>query len=64
MVVEISFGGLLVAALLIGSSIEAAHSIKLSIFNVEGSFLFGAVAERKGCFQQEGLQPEFNLKSR
>ncbi len=35
-----------------------ADNVKISISNVEGSFLFGAVAERKGFFAQEGLNPE------
>lgn len=39
-------------------AVARAETVKLSISNVEGSFLFGAVAERKGFFQQEGLQPE------
>ncbi len=48
------------AALIIVSlaAVARAETVKLSISNVEGSFLFGAVAERKGFFQQEGLQPE------
>src|SRR4051794_8652303 len=52
------FGALLVTAALAAGGAAAADSVKLSISNVEGSFLFGAVAERKGFFQQEGLQPQ------
>lgn len=36
----------------------AADNVKISISNVEGSFLFGAVAERKGFFAQENLNPQ------
>src|SRR3954471_3329570 len=52
------FGALRVTAALAAGGAAAADSVKLSISNVEGSFLFGAVAERKGFFQQEGLQPQ------
>jgi ABC-type nitrate/sulfonate/bicarbonate transport system substrate-binding protein len=37
---------------------SAADPVKISISNVEGSFLFGAVAARKGFFAQENLNPE------
>jgi len=50
------------AALLLFSPFAAAaagaDNVKLSISNVEGSFLFGAVAERKGFFTQENLNAE------
>ena len=36
----------------------AADNVKISISNVEGSFLFGAVAAKKGFFAQENLNAE------
>jgi ABC-type nitrate/sulfonate/bicarbonate transport system substrate-binding protein len=36
----------------------AADTVKLSISSVEGSFLFGAVAAKKGFFAQENLNAE------
>src|SRR4030095_5924092 len=36
----------------------AADSVKISISNVEGSFLFGAVAAKKGFFAEENLNAE------
>ena len=36
----------------------AADNVKISISNVEGSFLFGAVAAKKGFFSQENLHAE------
>jgi ABC-type nitrate/sulfonate/bicarbonate transport system substrate-binding protein len=41
----------------IGSA-RTADNVKISISNVEGSFLFGAVAERKGFFAQENLNAQ------
>jgi ABC-type nitrate/sulfonate/bicarbonate transport system substrate-binding protein len=41
-----------------GGTALPADSVKISISNVEGSFLFGAVAERKGFFAQENLNAE------
>jgi len=54
------FAGLAAVVLLAVSAASGARaeSVKLSMSNVEGSFLFGAVAERKGFFQQQGLQPQ------
>jgi hypothetical protein len=41
----------------------AADNVKLSISSVEGSFLFGAVAAKKGFFAQEQLTPKsFELR--
>lgn len=53
---KIFFAAALFAVSLASSA--GAETVKLSISNVEGSFLFGAVAERKGFFQEEGLQPQ------
>ena len=36
----------------------AADTVKISISNVEGSFLFGAVAAKKGFFAEENLNAE------
>ena len=36
----------------------AADAVKISISNVEGSFLFGAVAAKKGFFAEENLNAE------
>jgi ABC-type nitrate/sulfonate/bicarbonate transport system substrate-binding protein len=41
-----------------GQSTFAADNVKISISNVEGSFLFGAVAAKKGFFAQENLNGE------
>ncbi len=38
--------------------VTAADNVKLSISSVEGSFLFGAVAAKKGFFAQEQLNAE------
>jgi NitT/TauT family transport system substrate-binding protein len=37
---------------------RAADTVKISISNVEGSFLFGAVAAKKGFFAQENLNAQ------
>lgn len=56
------FNSLLAACILLASVFldvaASADNVKISISNVEGSFLFGAVAERKGFFTQEGLNAE------
>jgi len=41
-----------------GRTATAADTVKISISNVEGSFLFGAVAAKKGFFAQENLNAE------
>ncbi len=57
------FLSLVLAALCIvagfaGKTAVAADSVKISISNVEGSFLFGAVAAKKGFFAEESLNAE------
>lgn len=57
------FFGLALAALWIAAGFmakttDAADVVKISISNVEGSFLFGAVAAKKGFFAQENLNAE------
>jgi ABC-type nitrate/sulfonate/bicarbonate transport system substrate-binding protein len=58
----VKFSHFSLAVLLLFSPFAAAaagaDNVKLSISNVEGSFLFGAVAERKGFFTQENLNAE------
>jgi ABC-type nitrate/sulfonate/bicarbonate transport system substrate-binding protein len=56
----VKFSHFSLAALFLFSPFAAAgaDNVKLSISNVEGSFLFGAVAERKGFFTQENLNAE------
>ncbi len=39
-----------------GKTAVAADTVKISISNVEGSFLFGAVAAKKGFFAEEYLE--------
>src|SRR5262249_19003906 len=39
-------------------SAVAADTVKISISNVEGSFLFGAVAAKKGLFAEANLNAE------
>lgn len=50
------------ALILLGSAAvqpaASADNIKVQISNVEGSFLFGAVADRKGFFTQEGFNAQ------
>jgi NitT/TauT family transport system substrate-binding protein len=41
-----------------GKTAVAADTVKISISNVEGSFLFGAVAAKKGFFAGENLNTE------
>ena len=43
---------------LAGKNTFAADNVKISISNVEGSFLFGAVSANKGFFSQENLNAE------
>ena len=43
---------------LAGKNVAAADNVKISISSVEGSFLFGAVAAKKGFFVQENLNAE------
>ena len=57
------FIGLVLAALCFvagsaGGTAVAADTVKISITNVEGSFLFGAVAAKKGFFAEENLNAE------
>jgi ABC-type nitrate/sulfonate/bicarbonate transport system substrate-binding protein len=57
------FSSLVLAALCIvagfaDKSAVAADGVKISISNVEGSFLFGAVAAKKGFFAEENLNAE------
>jgi ABC-type nitrate/sulfonate/bicarbonate transport system substrate-binding protein len=59
----VKFACVMLAALFLAGSVfvnaaASANNVKISISNVEGSFLFGAVAERKGFFTQEDLNVE------
>jgi ABC-type nitrate/sulfonate/bicarbonate transport system substrate-binding protein len=59
----VKFACVMLAALFLAGSVfvnaaASADNVKISISNVEGSFLFGAVAERKGFFTQEDLNVE------
>ena len=47
-----------VVAGFVDKSAVAADTVKISISNVEGSFLFGAVAAKKGFFAEENLNAE------
>jgi ABC-type nitrate/sulfonate/bicarbonate transport system substrate-binding protein len=49
---------LFLAGFVSANAASGADNVKISISNVEGSFLFGAVTERKGFFTQEGLNAE------
>jgi ABC-type nitrate/sulfonate/bicarbonate transport system substrate-binding protein len=55
-------GVVMVALCIVGGfadkSAVAADTVKISISNVEGSFLFGAVAAKKGFFAEENLNAE------
>jgi ABC-type nitrate/sulfonate/bicarbonate transport system substrate-binding protein len=60
---RMKFLGVVLAALCFvagsaGRTALAADTVKLSITNVEGSFLFGAVAAKKGFFAEENLNAE------
>lgn len=47
-----------IVASFVDKSAVAAETVKISISNVEGSFLFGAVAAKKGFFAEESLNVE------
>jgi NitT/TauT family transport system substrate-binding protein len=52
------FAMFFLAAALNSEVARATDTVKISISNVEGSFLFGAVAAKKGFFAQENLNAE------
>jgi ABC-type nitrate/sulfonate/bicarbonate transport system substrate-binding protein len=49
---------ILLARFFSGQPVSAADTVKISLSSIEGSFLFGAIAAKKGFFAQENLQPE------
>jgi ABC-type nitrate/sulfonate/bicarbonate transport system substrate-binding protein len=52
---SLALAAVLILAGCIGKTALAADTVKISISNVEGSFLFGAVAANKGFFADENL---------
>ena len=55
---SLALAALCIVAGFAGKTAVAADSVKISISNVEGSFLFGAVAAKKGFFAEENLNAE------
>jgi ABC-type nitrate/sulfonate/bicarbonate transport system substrate-binding protein len=55
---SLALAAVLILAGCIGKTALAADTVKISISNVEGSFLFGAVAANKGFFADENLNAE------
>lgn len=55
---SLALAALWIAIGFIAKTTDAADVVKISISNVEGSFLFGAVAAKKGFFAQENLNAE------